>query len=211
MSVMHTARPLRDPTRGLWQILRHPAAFALRVLQGFRANRGLLLGGAVAYYTLLSLVPLLILVVIGLSHFIDETAGPRRARPVPGIRGARTGGGDRRRAARVPRAPGSRRRVSPRDDALLQRAGVLGAGDRDVGDLLPPVSREAPPFPGLGCAAIRLHPSARGRAARRDDRRGRARNDGFAAGGHSRNTAFAGRAVERRCSICLASPARFSC
>jgi YihY family inner membrane protein len=64
---------LRVPTRGAWQILWHPAAFALRVLEGFRANRGLLLGGAVAYYALLSLVPLLILVVIGLSHFIDET------------------------------------------------------------------------------------------------------------------------------------------
>jgi membrane protein len=63
---------LHLPTRGAWQILWHPAAFALRVLEGFRANRGLLLGGAVAYYTLLSLVPLLILVVIGLSHFIDE-------------------------------------------------------------------------------------------------------------------------------------------
>jgi YihY family inner membrane protein len=69
---MPTAPPHRNPARGVWQILRHPAAFALRVLQGFRANRGLLLGGAVAYYTLLSLVPLLILVVIGLSHFIDE-------------------------------------------------------------------------------------------------------------------------------------------
>ena len=64
---------LRIPTRGAWQILWHPAAFALRVLEGFRANRGLLLGGAIAYYALLSLVPLLILVVIGLSHFIDET------------------------------------------------------------------------------------------------------------------------------------------
>ncbi len=64
---------LRDPTRGIWQILRHPADFVLRVLRGFRDNRGLLLGGAVAYYALLSLVPLLILVVIALSHFIDET------------------------------------------------------------------------------------------------------------------------------------------
>jgi YihY family inner membrane protein len=48
-------------------------AFATRVLKGFRANQGLLLAGAVAYYTLLSLVPLLILMFIGLSQLVDET------------------------------------------------------------------------------------------------------------------------------------------
>jgi len=52
------------------KVLKHPGAFALRVLKGFRANQGLLLAGAVAYYTLLSLVPLLILVMIVLSHAI---------------------------------------------------------------------------------------------------------------------------------------------
>lgn len=52
-------------------MILHPGAFALRVLKGFRANQGLLLAGAVAYYTLLSLIPLLILVVIVLSHAID--------------------------------------------------------------------------------------------------------------------------------------------
>lgn len=54
------------------KIIRHPAAFALQVIRAFRANQGVLLAGAVAYYTLLSIVPLLILVVIGLSHFIDQ-------------------------------------------------------------------------------------------------------------------------------------------
>ena len=54
------------------QVLQHPGAFAIRTLKGFRANQGLLLAGAVAYYTLLSIVPLLILVVIALSHVIDQ-------------------------------------------------------------------------------------------------------------------------------------------
>ncbi len=54
------------------QIITHPAAFALQVLRAFRANQGLLLAGAVAYYTLLSIVPLLILVVMGLSQVIDQ-------------------------------------------------------------------------------------------------------------------------------------------
>jgi membrane protein len=53
------------------KIMRHPAAFALQVLRAFRANQGLLLAGAVAYYTLLSIVPLLILVVMGLSQVVD--------------------------------------------------------------------------------------------------------------------------------------------
>ena len=53
-------------------IAQHPGAFALQVIRGFRANQGLLLAGAVAYYALLSMVPLLILVVIALSHVIDQ-------------------------------------------------------------------------------------------------------------------------------------------
>ena len=53
------------------RVLAHPGAFALRVLRAFRANQGLLLAGAVAYYALLSLVPLLILVMILLSRAID--------------------------------------------------------------------------------------------------------------------------------------------
>lgn len=53
-------------------VLQHPWAFALQVLKAFRANQGLLLAGAVAYYALLSIVPLLILIVIALSHVIEE-------------------------------------------------------------------------------------------------------------------------------------------
>jgi len=52
-------------------ILQHPLKFTLQVLRGFRANQGLLLAGAVAYYALLSIVPFLMLVVVALSHFID--------------------------------------------------------------------------------------------------------------------------------------------
>jgi membrane protein len=62
-------RRLRDHSA---EILKHPARFAVRVLKGFRANQGLLLAGAVAYYTLLSLIPLLILLLIALSHVIAE-------------------------------------------------------------------------------------------------------------------------------------------
>ena len=54
------------------QVLQHPGAFALQTLKAFRANQGLLLAGAVAYYALLSIVPLLILTVIALSQVIDQ-------------------------------------------------------------------------------------------------------------------------------------------
>jgi len=53
------------------QTAREIGAFILRTLKAFKANQGLLLAGAVAYYALLSIIPLLILVVIVLSHVID--------------------------------------------------------------------------------------------------------------------------------------------
>jgi YihY family inner membrane protein len=53
-------------------VMRRPGTFALRTLKAFRANQGLLLAGAVAYFALLSIVPLLILTVIALSHVIDQ-------------------------------------------------------------------------------------------------------------------------------------------
>ncbi|MCA1246277.1 YihY/virulence factor BrkB family protein [Massilia sp. MS-15] len=62
---------LLDQRANAW-ILAHPFAFVLQVVKGFRANQGLLLAGAVAYYALLSIVPFLMLVVVALSHFIDQ-------------------------------------------------------------------------------------------------------------------------------------------
>ena len=53
-------------------VLRHPWLFIWQTIKGFRANQGLLLAGAVAYYALLSIVPLLILTVIALSQVIDQ-------------------------------------------------------------------------------------------------------------------------------------------
>ncbi|HTZ40313.1 MAG TPA: YihY/virulence factor BrkB family protein [Syntrophales bacterium] len=47
------------------------ARFLLRVLGRFRQNQGVLLAGAVAFYTLLSIIPMLILILIVLSHVVD--------------------------------------------------------------------------------------------------------------------------------------------
>lgn len=46
--------------------------FILQTLRSFGRNQGLLLAGALAYYALLSLLPLLILSVVGLSHLIER-------------------------------------------------------------------------------------------------------------------------------------------
>ena len=52
--------------------LKQPGRFLLRVLRHFKANQGMLLSGAVAYYTLLSIIPMFALILVGFSHFIDE-------------------------------------------------------------------------------------------------------------------------------------------
>ncbi|MBI1424270.1 MAG: ribonuclease R [Gammaproteobacteria bacterium] len=55
-------------------ILDHPWRFAGQVVSGFRANQGLLLAGAVAYYTLLSIVPMFALILVALSQITDTSA-----------------------------------------------------------------------------------------------------------------------------------------
>ncbi|MGD9410699.1 MAG: YihY/virulence factor BrkB family protein [Desulfobacterales bacterium] len=54
------------------KVLRHPGKFMWRVLKGFKRNQGLLLSGGVAYNTLLSIIPMLTLILIGLSQFIEQ-------------------------------------------------------------------------------------------------------------------------------------------
>jgi YihY family inner membrane protein len=54
-------------SRRALDIARRPFPFVLRVLRGFWDNRGLLLAGAVAYNSLLSIVPLFALLLLGLS------------------------------------------------------------------------------------------------------------------------------------------------
>ena len=54
-------------------VLDHPWQFTKQVIAGFRANQGFLLSGAVAYYTLLSIVPMFALILVVLSQ-IQESA-----------------------------------------------------------------------------------------------------------------------------------------
>jgi YihY family inner membrane protein len=63
---------MRPFARQTAHVLKNPWAFARQTLQAFRQNQGLLLAGALAYYALLSIVPLLILSVIALSHWVPQ-------------------------------------------------------------------------------------------------------------------------------------------
>jgi len=58
--------------RNINQLLGRFFSFLGRVVRGFLRNQGLLLSGALAYYTLLSIVPMSILLLTGLSHFMAE-------------------------------------------------------------------------------------------------------------------------------------------
>ncbi len=63
---------MRIPKTYSRRILRHPGKFMWRVLKGFKRNQGLLLSGGVAYNSLLSLIPMLALILIGVSKFIEQ-------------------------------------------------------------------------------------------------------------------------------------------
>lgn len=51
--------------------IERPLQFTLRVLRGFGANQGWMLAGAVAFYTLLSVVPMIALALVVLSQVMD--------------------------------------------------------------------------------------------------------------------------------------------
>jgi membrane protein len=53
-------------------VIENPWRFVRQVFSGFRANQGFLLAGAVAYYTLLSIVPMFALILVLLSQFQDQ-------------------------------------------------------------------------------------------------------------------------------------------
>ncbi|MEE9358152.1 YihY/virulence factor BrkB family protein [Candidatus Vondammii sp. HM_W22] len=54
------------------RVIRHPFLFLWQVISRFRENQGLLLSGAIAYYTLLSIIPLITLILLVLSQFVDQ-------------------------------------------------------------------------------------------------------------------------------------------
>lgn len=63
---------MSHPTHQYQRVVEHPFLFLWIVIKGFRANQGLLLSGAVAYYALLSIIPLITLILLALSNVIEE-------------------------------------------------------------------------------------------------------------------------------------------
>jgi YihY family inner membrane protein len=62
------------PTDAWRKVIAQPGRFTLQVLKAFQKNQGLLLSGALAYYILLSVIPLFTFLLLMLSHVVDETA-----------------------------------------------------------------------------------------------------------------------------------------
>ena len=63
---------MRSYLKHVRAVLRDPVRFALHVLTSFRANQGVLLASGVAFNALLSVVPMLAVILVVLSHFADE-------------------------------------------------------------------------------------------------------------------------------------------
>jgi YihY family inner membrane protein len=61
-----------DRSAKLAERLTRAVRFMARILRDFRRNQGLLLSGAIAYYTFLSIIPMTLLAVIVLSHVMQE-------------------------------------------------------------------------------------------------------------------------------------------
>jgi len=68
------SRAMLTPAQCAENIMHRPGRFFWRVVKGFRRNQGILLSGAVAYYMLLSIVPLLALLLVGLSQLYPTEA-----------------------------------------------------------------------------------------------------------------------------------------
>jgi len=62
------------PTNAWRKVMAQPGHFTLRVLKAFQKNQGLLLSGALAYYILLSVIPLFTFLLLMLSQVVDEAA-----------------------------------------------------------------------------------------------------------------------------------------
>ncbi len=67
---VYSGRMPSSPNR-IQSVLLDPLGFIGSILSGFRANQGFLLAGAVAYYTLLSIVPMFALILVVLSQVIE--------------------------------------------------------------------------------------------------------------------------------------------
>ena len=63
------------PTPALRKVMSQPWQFTVQVLRKHsQKNQGLLLSGALAYYILLSVIPLFTFLLLMLSHVVDEAA-----------------------------------------------------------------------------------------------------------------------------------------
>jgi len=70
--MIESGYPIMTKRQNKYLLLNRLFSFLLQVLRQFIYNKGFLLSGAVAYYTLLSIVPLSIIALIVLTNIIEE-------------------------------------------------------------------------------------------------------------------------------------------
>ena len=71
-SVAATRNFAQSPSGRLRLLLRHPGPFLRRVWRGMQRNQIFLLSGALAYNALLSIIPFFALILLALSHVVDQ-------------------------------------------------------------------------------------------------------------------------------------------
>ena len=115
------------PTNAWRKVMAQPGHFTLRVLKAFQKNQGLLLSGALAYYLLLSVIPLFTFLLLMLSHVVDEAALLATLHRYIGLIIPGDFSGRPRASKKLPRASGSRELGRAMRDAVFQLACVQRA------------------------------------------------------------------------------------
>ena len=157
------------PTNAWRKVMAQPGHFTLRVLKAFQKNQGLLLSGALAYYLLLSVIPLFTFLLLMLSHVVDEAALLATLRRyigliIPGDAAAV------RASTKHPRASRSRELGRAMRDAVFQLACVQRARERLVHYFYSSGAPQTKAADRLRDSSLRLYPTAR-RGLPGDDRR----------------------------------------
>ena len=158
------------PTNAWRKVMAQPGHFTLRVLKAFQKNQGLLLSGALAYYLLLSVIPLFTFLLLMLSHVVDEAALLATLRRYIGLIIPGDFSGRPRASTKHPRASGSRELGRAMRDAVFQLACVQRARERLVHYFCSSGAPQTKAADRLLDSSLRLYPTAR-RGLPGDDRR----------------------------------------
>ena len=142
------------------KVIAQPGHFTLQVLRAFQKSQGLLLAGALAYYILLSVIPLCTFLLLMLSHVVDEGALMATLRRYIGLIIPGDSGSHPRADQKHPRTPRSRWLGRAGRYAVLQLACVQRARERHVDHFCSPSALQTTAAHRLLASSLPLHPLA---------------------------------------------------